>query len=71
MSGQASTTAADLLIGAAAIASELKELGLLEEADEDKVYYTARMKKLPIGRYGKSLLASRTKLRNAARALTS
>ena len=62
----------DLLFGAAAIAKELQDLGIIEEGDESaesKVSYIAAKKKFPIGRYGKTLVASRTKLLNAVRAL--
>jgi hypothetical protein len=63
--------AADILIGARAILSELKDLGLLgNDANEDAVYYIAREQKLPVGRFGKSLIASRAKLRQAVNALT-
>jgi hypothetical protein len=63
--------AADILIGARAILSELKDLGLLgSDANEDAVYYIAREQKLPIGKFGKSLIASRAKLSHAANALT-
>jgi hypothetical protein len=54
----------DLLVGAAAIA---KELGIPEHA----VYYIHRKKRLPVGKLGKNLIASRAKLRRAANALTS
>ena len=53
----------DLLIGADAIAAEL---GVTVQV----VYYFARKKKLPIGKLGKNLIASRTKLRRALAALT-
>lgn len=69
MSNQASAVPSDFLIGAAAIAKELKELGLIENADEDKVYYIARTGKLPIGKFGKSLIATRSGLRKTASAL--
>jgi hypothetical protein len=49
----------DLLVGAAAIAHEL---GI----SEDAVYYIHRKKRLPIGKLGKNLIATRTKLRRAA-----
>jgi hypothetical protein len=69
-SDQASTIAADLLFGAEEIAAELKQLGIIDEADDgdkllDKVYYLARSKKLPISKFGKGLIASRAKLRRA------
>jgi hypothetical protein len=54
---------ADLLVGAAAIAAEL---GLSETA----VYHIARTKRMPIGRLGRNLIASRKRLRRAAQALT-
>ena len=53
----------DLLLGARAIADELG-------VDEHAVYYLAKMKRLPIGKLGKNLIASRTTLRRAALALT-
>jgi hypothetical protein len=62
----------DLLLGAQAIAIELKKLGLIKADDENaesKVFYIARKKKLPIGRFGKTLTASRAKLATAVRAL--
>jgi hypothetical protein len=64
-SGQASKErlAEDLLIGAEAIADELG-------VDRDQVYYLARTKKLPIGKLGKNLIASRSKLRRAIQNLT-
>ena len=63
---------AGFLVGAAAIANKLKQLGIIAEDDEnarEKVYYAARKKKLPIGRYGKSLIASSEKLEQAAQKL--
>ena len=60
---QAERLADDLLVGAPAIAAEL---GITLDA----VYYIAKMKRLPIGRLGKNLIASRRKLRRAAHALT-
>ena len=76
-SDQAST-ADDILIGAAAIWGELRDLGIVEsegtdveDKDLDKVYYLAKAKKLPIGKFGKSLIASRAKLRRAVSALVS
>ncbi len=53
----------DLLIGAPAIAAELGR-------SESQVYYLAKTKRLPIGRLGKNLVALRSKLRGAAKALT-
>jgi hypothetical protein len=56
--------AADLLVGAAAIS---RELGVSETA----VYHIARMKRMPIGRLGRNLIASRKRLRRAVLTLTS
>ena len=53
----------DLIIGAKAIGAEMA----MEPAE---VYYAHRMKLLPIGKWGKQLIASRRKLRRKARALT-
>jgi len=52
----------DLLIGAAAIADEL---GL----SEDAVYHLRKTRRLPIGKLGKNLVTTRTKLRRAAQGL--
>ena len=52
----------DLIFGARAIAAEL---GLKPH----RVYYLASRKKLPIGRLGKNLIASRAKLQRAAHTL--
>lgn len=54
----------DLLFGAQAIA---EELGVKPHV----VYYLAKTRRLPIGRLGKNLIASRSKLRRAALALAS
>lgn len=54
----------DLLIGAVAIA---QELGVTVPA----VYHIVRKGRLPIGRLGKNLIASRSKLRRAALSLAS
>jgi hypothetical protein len=54
----------DLLIGARSIAEELG-------VELHDVYYIAKMKRLPIGKLGKNLIASRAKLRRAAEALIS
>jgi hypothetical protein len=78
MSDRATATASEFLLGAAAIARELQELGLIDEdvdpaVAESRVYYLAsgRSKsRLPIGRFGKSLIAHRAKLHKAAHALT-
>jgi hypothetical protein len=54
----------DILIGCPAIA---RELGLKPSA----VYHLARTKRLPIGRLGRNLVASRKKLARAVLALAS
>jgi hypothetical protein len=54
----------DLLIGAPAIANYL---GVKETA----VYHLHKKKRLPIGKLGKNLIASRRKLDRAAQDLTS
>jgi hypothetical protein len=53
----------DLLIGAEAIGGELN-------LSPSEVYYAFRKKKWPIGKYGSQLIASKSKLRRAARAIT-
>lgn len=53
----------DLLIGATAISEELG-------VPRHDVYYLFKTKRLPIGKLGKNLIASRRKLRRAAEALT-
>lgn len=53
----------DLLIGAPAIA---EELGVEVHA----IYHLFKTKRLPIGKLGKNLFASRSKLRRAANLLT-
>jgi len=53
------------LIGARAIANHLEQLGLLPENDptnEDRVYYMARTKKIPTGRFGRQLISTPAKL---------
>ncbi|MFZ0065337.1 MAG: hypothetical protein WAK90_04130 [Pseudolabrys sp.] len=50
----------DLLRGAAAIAEHLRSEGL--NVTPTNVYYFAKAKKLPIGRWGKELIASKTRL---------
>lgn len=55
----------DFLVGAKAIAKKLEEMGLLPQDDpnnEDRVYYLARAKKIPIGRFGKQLISTPAKL---------
>jgi hypothetical protein len=59
----AEAPADDLLIGAPAIAAFL---GVKEKA----VYYLARKKRVPIGKLGKNLIASKRKLRRAFDALS-
>lgn len=54
----------DLIVGAPAIA---RELGIKTHA----VYYIYAKRRLPIGKLGKNLIASRNKLRRAALALAS
>lgn len=54
----------DLLIGAQAIA---EFLGITEAM----VYHYARLKRLPVGKIGKNLIASKRKLQRAFAALTS
>jgi hypothetical protein len=60
---QADRIGDDLLIGARRIAAELG-------VGRHVVYYLAKTKRLPIGRLGKNLIASRQRLRRAAAALT-
>jgi hypothetical protein len=57
----------DLLDGGAEIAGFLCELGL--RANTREVYHLAKTKRLPIGRLGRKLIASRSGLRRAAKAL--
>ena len=52
--------AGDALVGAKQIAEFITSLGV--PTDEDDVYYARRAKKLPIGKYGAELIASKTKL---------
>jgi hypothetical protein len=61
---QAERLGDDLLFGARAIAAELG-------VEVHAVYYIAKTGRLPIGRIGKNLIASRSKLRRAALALAS
>jgi len=58
----------DLLDGGAEIADFLRELGL--RANTREVYHLHKTKRLPIGRLGRKLIASRSQLRRAAKALT-
>jgi hypothetical protein len=55
-----SDLAGDLLLGAKQIAEHMTSLGI--PTDEDDVYYAHRAGKLPIGKYGAHLLASRRRL---------
>jgi hypothetical protein len=52
--------AGDLLLGAKQIAEYMTSLGI--PTDENDVYYAHRAEKLPIGKYGAHLLASRRRL---------
>jgi hypothetical protein len=61
---QAERLADDLLIGAPAIAAELG-------VEVAAVYYIFKKKRLPIGKFGKNLIASRSKLRRATLTLAS
>jgi hypothetical protein len=54
----------DLLVGAAAIGAEMN-------MSDSEVYCLCNKTRLPIGKWGKHLVASRSRLRRAARALTS
>jgi hypothetical protein len=58
----------DLLDGGAEIAEFLQQLGL--RANKREVYHLHKTKRLPIGRLGRKLIASRAQLRRAAKALT-
>jgi hypothetical protein len=60
---KADRLADDMLVGAPAIA---EYLGVNEKA----VYYMHRKKRLPIGKLGKNLIASKRKLQRAIAALT-
>jgi hypothetical protein len=57
--------AADLLLGADEISNFLKSLGF--EINTDGVYYARRAGKWPINRYGKELIASKSRLVNHAK----
>jgi hypothetical protein len=64
---QAERTDDDFLKGAAAIAAHLRSSGL--SVTDSDVYYLAKAKKLPIGKWGKNLIASKKQLsRNLRRA---
>jgi hypothetical protein len=60
---RADRLADDLLSGAAEIAEFLG-------CNVREVYHLAQTQRLPIGRLGKKLIASRTQLRRAAKSLT-
>jgi len=60
---QADRLADDLLNGAGEIAEFLG-------TNPREVYWLAKTKRLPIGRLGRKLIASRNQLRRAAKALT-
>jgi hypothetical protein len=59
---------ADVLLGAKRIAEHLTEI-LGVPVDETDVYYIRRMGKLPIGKYGSLLIASRSRLLRRAEEL--
>jgi hypothetical protein len=61
---RADRLADDLLAGGAAIAEELG-------TSVREVYHLHKTQRLPIGRLGRKLIASRNQLRRAAKALTS
>jgi hypothetical protein len=65
---QAERLADDLLDGGAEIADFLRELGL--RANTREVYHLHKTRRLPIGRLGRKLIASRSQLRRATKALT-
>jgi hypothetical protein len=52
----------DFLRGAAEIAAFLRSLGLTD-VDEKEVYYFHRSRKLSLGKFGKQLIGSRSRLR--------
>jgi hypothetical protein len=62
------TTAGDLLVNAGPIAEYITSLGVPVEKEE--VYYLARAKKWPIGKYGAYLVASKTRLSRHAEKIT-
>jgi hypothetical protein len=57
------TLASDLLRGA-------RRIGEFIGATEDQVYYLHRSRKWPIGKLGKDLIASKTRLASHARKIT-
>jgi hypothetical protein len=62
------------LIGARAIAGHLEELGLLPKDDpgnEDRVYYMALAKKIPVGKFGNQLISTPDKLQQVVSKLVS
>jgi hypothetical protein len=60
--------AGDLLLGADAIAGFLSSLGF-GDVTPHNVYYLRRSNKMPISKFGKELLASKSKLLRHARKL--
>jgi hypothetical protein len=60
--------AGDLLVGAKQIAEYITSLGI--PTDEDDVYYAHRAEKLPIGKYGAFLIASKRKLNRYTQKIT-
>ena len=65
---EADDLAADLLRGGPAIAAFLQTIGW-PEATVDKVYYLARSKKLPIGKFGNELITTKSRLTRHVRKL--
>jgi hypothetical protein len=64
---KADALAGDLLVGADAILNYLVFLGLPEDTD---VYYERRSGRLPIGKYGANLIASKRRLNRHAEKIT-
>jgi hypothetical protein len=65
----------DLLRGAEALGVFLVELGLIPPADDpdilkQRVYYAVKAKRLPVGKYGRELIASKTRLIKHVRKIT-
>jgi hypothetical protein len=59
----------DLLRGAEAIRDYLRSLSSDSDWDVEDVYYAHRAKKLPIGKYGKDLISSKSKIARTLRGL--
>jgi hypothetical protein len=57
--------AADLLLGAEQIRDFLNSLGF--DVNIDAVYYARKVKRWPINRHGKALIASKSRLMNHAK----